>query len=222
MPDLNALNSFDWIILTILVWSIFNGVWKGFSHELFGLIGLVAAFFITIHGGQLLDGPMATMLPDNALGHMFGRAFVFLACIIIINILAAIAAAALRAVLSRAVDHSIGLIFGFARGAIIVLLPFLLVNLYIDPKVYPDWLVESRSYPFLNGGAHLMRGIIPESEIRDHERTDFSEMEKATKEQEVQLKGVDAHKKKNSKDEEKGGNEKWQDAIQALKETLFR
>jgi membrane protein required for colicin V production len=224
MPEWDALNTFDWIILAILTLSIFSGVWRGFSSELFGLVGLVAAFFITSYMGKLLDGPMASFLPDNAMGHMFGRAIVFLGCILVINIMVHVAAAALREVLSRAVDHSLGLLFGFLRGALIILLPYLLVNLYIDPKVYPDWLTESHSYPFLNGGAHILRQLMPAGEIDDRKRADFSEVIKPKKEPKKLLDqdddGDQENLKKGGKNKDSTGNSMWKDVIENLKEVI--
>jgi membrane protein required for colicin V production len=202
---------------------VLSGAWFGFSNEFFGLLGLIAAFVITSFAGHMMDGPMATMLPDNAMGHMFGRAIVFLACILVINIAATAAASALRTVISSPVDHSMGVIFGFMRGALIILLPFLLVNLYIDPKVYPDWLVESHSYPYLEAGARQLRHVLPDSEINDRKRTDFAPLTKAAKaarEQEKNLQNMARAKEKESDDEDSTGNSKWKDVIEALKETF--
>ncbi len=225
MPDFNVLNTFDWVVFGVVVISIITGVWRGFSNELFGLIGLVASFFVTSFAGKLLDGPMSAMLPDNAMGHMFGRAIVFLACMWVISLAASLAASSLRTALSRPVDHSIGLLFGFLRGALTVMLPFLLVNLYIDPKVYPDWLTEAHSYPFLENGAHMMRQILPKDEIQDSERSDFGELKKAAEEQQKQLDdATDSAKKKveggKKKAEDSTGNSKWKDIFTTLKEVF--
>ena len=225
MPDFDVLNTFDWIIFGVMLISIITGVWRGFSNELFGLIGLIASFVITSFAGKILDGPMSAMLPDNAMGHMFGRAIVFLACLLVINLAASLAASSLRAALSRPVDHSIGLLFGFLRGALTVMLPFLLVNLYIDPKVYPDWLTEAHSYPFLENGAHLLRQVLPKDEIRDGERTDFGELKKAAEEEQKQLDDANdaAHKKAEKgkkKVEDSTGNSKWKDIFMTLKEVF--
>jgi len=220
MPDWNALNSLDWIILGLLLWSVGWAAFRGFSSELFGILGLIAAFFITIYTGHLLDGPLAGMLPDNAIARMVSRAIIFLVCIIVINLIASLAAAALRALISRLVDHSLGLLFGFLRGAIIILMPFLLVNLYIDPKVYPDWLTQAHAYPFLQHGAHLLREVLPASQIHDKERTDFSAMKKVTAENDdgTKLKDKKPNKDKSQKSKDSAGNPTVKDLIKIFQE----
>jgi len=220
MPDWNALNSLDWIILGLMLWSVGWAAFRGFSSELFGILGLIAAFFITIYTGHLLDGPLAGMLPDNAVARMVSRAIIFLVCIIVINIIASLGAAALRALLSRLVDHSLGLLFGFLRGALIVLLPFLLVNLYIDPKVYPDWLTQAHAYPFLQHGAHVLREVLPPSQIHDKERTNFSKFKKADRENDNTDKSDDKkpNKDKTRKSKDSAGNPTVKDLIKVFQE----
>ncbi len=183
MPDFSALNNLDWIILFIMLWSIGWAAWHGFSREFFSLLGLMAAFIVTVHGGGALDGAMDSMLPDNGVARMVSRLIVFLMCIIVINMVAGFGARALRKLLSRPVDISLGLLFGFIRASLLILLPYLLVNLHIDPKVYPDWLTQAQSYRFLQGGADILRNLMPESQIRDSERTDLKPMEKMVEEE---------------------------------------
>lgn len=183
MPDFTALNSLDWTILAVMGWSVGWATYRGFSNELFSLLGLIAAFVVTIYAGHLLDDMMMAMVPDNAIARMFGRMIVFLAFIICINFVSGMGAQALRAMLSRLVDHSFGLLFGFIRATLLILLPFLLINLYIDPKIYPDWLTHAHAYPFLQSGAHVLRQVLPASQIHDNERTDLKSMDQATSEQ---------------------------------------
>jgi len=221
MPDWNALNALDWIILGLMLWSVGWAAFRGFSSELFSILGLIAAFFITIYTGHLLDGPLAGMLPDNAIARMVSRAIIFLICIIVINLIASLAAATLRALLSRLVDHSLGLLFGFLRGALIILLPFLLVNLYIDPKVYPVWLTQAHAYPFLQNGAHLLREVLPASQIHDKERTDFSIMKKAAAENDAVV-NPKPEKDKVGKSKDSASNPTMKDLIKVFQELFAK
>lgn len=224
MPDTHALNSLDCIVLGIIIWSVGWAAWRGFSHEIFSILGLIAAFIITSFTGHMLDGPLAGMLPDNAMARMFSRAIIFLGCIIVINIIAGLGAKSLRAILSRIVDHSMGLLFGFIRAALLVILPFLLVNLYIDPKVYPDWLTESHSYPFMQGGAHLLRQFIPESQIHDDERTDFGAIKKASADKEKLDDAINGIKpeKTDKKSKDSTGNFDVKELITTFKELMAK
>jgi len=218
MPDLSTLNTFDWAILCLMAWSIGWAAYRGFSNEIFGLLGLIAAFVVTIFTGHLLDNLIASMVPDNALARMFSRAILFLGIMLVINIIAAIGARALRALLSRILDHSLGLL--------IILLPFLLVNLYIDPKVYPDWLTHARSYPFLEGGAHLLRQVLPQEQIHDDERSNLKSLDTSSEDQAVIKNAADGDDgnsaqnpgKKSNKNQKGPGHMTVKDLFKILKE----
>jgi len=223
MPHFAALNTFDCLILGLMLWSVGWAAYRGFSNEFFGLLGLAVAFFATAYLGPKFDTLLAGMLPDNALARFFSRALFFLLCIMIVSVIAGLAAKALRMGLSRPVDHSLGLLFGFVRAALIVLLPFLLVDLHIDPKVYPDWLTHSKSYPFLTGGAHLLRKVLPASEIRDNERTDLKSVTDADtdplqKTMDDTNAKTDEKSDKNKKDPKTTGNHKLRDLLNAVKD----
>ncbi len=220
MPDWNTLHTLDWIILALLAWSVGWAAWRGFSREIFSILGLIAAFIITAHTGHLLDGPLHDLLPDHGVARIFSRAIIFLGCIIIINLIAIIGATALRALLSRPIDHSLGFLFGFLRGALIVLLPYLLVNLYIDPKIYPDWLTQSHAYPFLQDGAQALRKFIPPSQIHDDQRTDFGALKKAAQKKDELAEPAQEKKDKSKKDKDSAGNPSVKELIKAVKEAI--
>lgn len=238
MPDISGLNNLDWFILGIMLWSIGWAAWNGFSKELFSLIGLIAAFIITIYGGSALDGMMDSMVPDNAIARMISKLLVFLICIIVLNKIASIGSGALRKLLSRPVDISLGILFGFIRASLLILLPYLLVNLHIDPKIYPDWLTQSHSYPFLEGGANILRNVVPDSEIRDNARTDLKPMEKMMDEQgklgevleetgntkkdldKKEQETPDSEEKTDKKTEESSGISRMKELFKTLQETI--
>lgn len=238
MPDFNTLNNLDWIILFIMLWSIGWAAWNGFSKELFSLLGLIAAFIITIYGGDALNGMMDSMLPDNAIARMCSKLIVFLLCIIILNKIAGLGAGALRKLLSRPVDVSLGLLFGFIRASLLILLPYLLVNLHIDPKIYPDWLTKAHSYQFLEGGANMLRQVMPDHVIRDNARTDLKPMEKLIEEEgklgqvmeetgntkqdleQKEQQTPDSEEKTEAKDKDSSGISKMKELFKALRESM--
>ena len=229
MPDLSALNTLDSIVLGLMVWSIGWAAWRGFSQEIFSLIGLAVAIFIAFNLGEILDGPMAGMIPDQGIARMISRALILLGVLILLNIVTRAGARALRDMLSRVVDHSLGLLFGFIRGALIVCVPYLFVNLYIDPSIYPKFLTEAQSFRFLEGGANILRATLPASQIRDDERSDLKSLDQAVEEQtniQGALDGMNGKSndektdKNNENEKESSGNFSLKELTQGLKEAI--
>src|SRR5262249_42736970 len=58
----------------------------------------------------------------------------------------------------------LGFIFGLARGAFIVCLAFLLLDVSVPQQGdRPQWIREAKSAPYLHEGAEMLRGFMPES-----------------------------------------------------------
>ncbi len=61
------------------------------------------------------------------------------------------------------IDRTLGLVFGVVRGAILVSLAYLVLDISLPPTGRPGWLQDARTQPFLAQGADLLRGLMPQS-----------------------------------------------------------
>jgi membrane protein required for colicin V production len=63
-----------------------------------------------------------------------------------------------------AIDRTLGFIFGLARGAFIVCLAYLLLDISLPQQNdRPSWIREAKSAPYLHQGAEVLRGFMPEA-----------------------------------------------------------
>jgi membrane protein required for colicin V production len=61
------------------------------------------------------------------------------------------------------IDRTLGFIFGLLRGAFIVSLAYLLLDVSVQKNDRPVWLREAKSEPYLQQGADMLRNVLPES-----------------------------------------------------------
>ena len=61
------------------------------------------------------------------------------------------------------IDRTLGFVFGLARGVFLVCLAYLLLAAALPPADWPPWLRDAKSGPYLNEGADLLKGFLPES-----------------------------------------------------------
>ena len=61
------------------------------------------------------------------------------------------------------IDRTLGLLFGVARGAVLVSLAYLLLDLSVPPTDRPLWIRDAKSTPYLREGADTLRSFLPES-----------------------------------------------------------
>src|SRR3546814_5222266 len=60
-----------------------------------------------------------------------------------------------------ALDRSLGLLFGFARGAVIVVLAWLALGYMVAEDQRPAWIQEAKSRPLVERGAGLLLTLVP-------------------------------------------------------------
>jgi membrane protein required for colicin V production len=61
------------------------------------------------------------------------------------------------------INRTLGLIFGLARGVVLVCLAYLVVDVSLPQNDRPPWIKEAKSERFLAKGADLLRTALPDS-----------------------------------------------------------
>ena len=114
------MNGLDWLILGILLFSALHAAAQGFVFELFSLAGtifgyLLAAWQYPVAARYLLPYVKTEMVASGA-----GFLIIFIAVVIFAGVAGRIARWAATTVGLRWFDRVLGAVFGFLRGALIV------------------------------------------------------------------------------------------------------
>ncbi len=155
------LTAFDYAVLAVIGLSALRGAWRGLLSEVFGLIGWIAAFFIACR----CVGLVVPYIPANWPGGELTQWLVAFVAIVVGVVLVAGVANALLARLVEVsglggVDRSLGLMFGLARGVLLVLLLVAFAGLTELPKqaFWRDALLR----PYAEAGVHELKSLLPE------------------------------------------------------------
>src|SRR5208337_1936472 len=87
----------------------------------------------------------------------------FLVGLIVLTILTGYAARFVHSTALSPIDRTLGLIFGLARGAFLVCLAYLSLDVSLPQNDRPVWISGAKSEPYLAQGANTLRGLLPES-----------------------------------------------------------
>ncbi len=151
----------DYAVLGVFAVSILVGVLRGLVREVVSILGWVIAFL----AANLLAGPLGPSMPSAIPTPELRVAAAFVA----IFLLALVAASALGFILSKAigavglggVDRALGLIFGAARGVLVVLAAGLLAGLTAAPR--QEFWRDSVSGPLLARSAAALAPLLPQT-----------------------------------------------------------
>ena len=125
---------FDYAVLIIIGLSVLLGVIRGLVREVLSLVAWVAAFFAaSLFGGWLADALPAEM-GTVELRLLAGYGGVFLVALMLMSIAAVLASKLVKAAGLGIEDRVLGVLFGAARGMLVVMGLVLLAGLTALPK----------------------------------------------------------------------------------------
>ncbi len=102
------------------------------------------------------------MVHNPLLSQLIAGFGLFVASLIVLTIATGIVARTVRSSGLSPIDRTLGFIFGLLRGAFILSLAYLLLDM-VQPNDRPVWLRDAKSVPYLQQGADMLRTFLPES-----------------------------------------------------------
>ncbi len=146
MIDLTSLTALDWAIVIVLALSTLISLWRGFVREALSLLGWVAAFIVANLFVERLALEMAGLIANGTGRYIVAFALLFVATLVLFTVLVKLATSLVRLAGLSVLDRLLGTVFGFARGAIIILvLAWVFQNL--APAQYSKLTHQSQLMP---------------------------------------------------------------------------
>ncbi len=163
------MNWFDYAIIGVLGLSVLIGLWRGFIGEVLALLCWVLAFWVAWTFGPALAEQFSGSISVPSVRVMLAYAL----CFIAVLIAGAILGFVLRKLVSGSglsgTDRLLGMLFGLARGAVLVVLVVLMMK--FTAVVRDDWWKNSRLLPTFDAGARWVTSRLPANIARYLEPT---------------------------------------------------
>ena len=160
------MTGFDIIVLLLVGVGAIYGFMRGFVHEVIAL----GAWIFAVFAIRYLHTPLASFI-EPYIGTSSGAAVLAFALLLVVPYAVFKAGARWLGAMSRnsilgPVDRVIGFGFGTVKGMIIAVLAFSVLVLGYD-TVWgaggrPDWITQSRTYPFINASSEELLTLLAE------------------------------------------------------------
>lgn len=160
------MTGFDIAVLLFVGLGAITGFIRGFVQEILALGAWVFAIF-AIH---MLHMPVTAWLIPH-IGTETGASVLAFALLLLVpfaavKLIARWAGGMSRASVLAPIDRVLGFGFGAVKGVIIIVLGFSVLVLGYDtawgPSGRPDWITQSRTYPFVNASSEALVQLIAE------------------------------------------------------------
>ena len=139
------LAPFDWAIIVLLVISTLMSLRRGFFKEALSLGTWIAAFVVARQFHSPMDQLLETQIVDSLMRSIAVFAVLFVGTLLVGAALGFFLSALIDATGLSSTDRVLGMVFGFARGALIVTVVIGLLNL--TPLVNDSWYTTASLVP---------------------------------------------------------------------------
>lgn len=157
------MNALDFAIIGVIALSAVFAFARGFVREALSIVAWVGAALITLYGFAYAYGAIIRFVTTPLLADLIAGAGLFVVSLIVLTILTGSVARFVNSSALSPIDRTLGLIFGLARGLVLVSLAYLVVDISLPANDRPGWIKEAKSERFLAKGAEMLRTALPES-----------------------------------------------------------
>lgn len=222
--DSLPINLADLIVIVVLLASGLFALVRGFVHEVLGIASWVGAAFVTLYTYPLLQPWVLEVIAVEFIASLVTGVGIFLVTLVLFSVLTRIISNRIQESSLGALDRSLGLLFGLARGAVIVALVWLALGYLVKEEDRPDWIQEARSRPLVERGASLLLTLVPPelldsgAQAADEARRQSEEARRA---QEMYQQLVSPLRKTEPKEDEPSYNQGMRDEIEKAVQDLI-
>jgi membrane protein required for colicin V production len=159
--DSLPINLADLIVIVVLLVSGVFAFVRGFVHEVLAVASWVGAAFVTLYAYPLVQPWVLGVIAVEFIASLLTGVGLFLVTLVLFSVLTRILSNRIQHSSLGALDRSLGLLFGFLRGAVIVVLVWLALGYMVTEGDRPAWIQEARSRPLVERGAGLLLTLVP-------------------------------------------------------------
>jgi len=158
----SPINMTDILVIAVLLISGVFAFVRGFVHEMLAIGAWIGAALATVYTLPAVLPYARQLIAIQILADIAAGVAIFLIVLIALSILTHWLARQVRESSLGALDRSLGMLFGFLRGAVIVCLAWLALLWGLPREEHPSWIAQARSLPLIERGAGLLISILPE------------------------------------------------------------
>ncbi|MDP7604247.1 MAG: CvpA family protein [Alphaproteobacteria bacterium] len=156
------INVVDLAVAVVLLLSAGLAFVRGFVKEVLGVAGWIGAAFATLYLLPLVEPLAKQYIPMSApVPSIAAMVALFLLALVLFSFLAHALARRVRDSTLNALDRSLGFLFGLLRGAVVVCIAYLLVEMFLPQTEHPPWLREARVMPIARTGKNMLCTLVP-------------------------------------------------------------
>lgn len=172
---MEQFTAFDIAVLAAILLSTLFAFGRGFVTVALSFGAWLAAFLITAFGFEYIQPYWHAWVSPKELADLLALAVTFVALLVGFKMLANYIGDNVKESAIGFLDRSLGALFGFARGIVVVSIGYIGFTTFYPGEEQPDWVANARLRPLVAWGAEMVEGFA--SDVIDNSNVDTSNAE---------------------------------------------
>jgi membrane protein required for colicin V production len=155
------MTSVDLVVLGVMLLSGLLAFARGLVREVLSIGAWLGAAVVAISFLPAIRPLVVPYVPSPEWTDPTGYILLFVVSLIVFSLIAKTIGGAVRSSAIGGIDRTLGLVFGFARGAALAVVAYIFATMVTPPDHWPEPVLESRSLPYIYTGAVWAAKQIP-------------------------------------------------------------
>lgn len=151
---------FDYLVIAIVGFSLLFGLWRGVIGEIIALLAWGLGIFAAIEFGGPVGNRLFAGISDPAVRTLAACVAIFVGVLVVMALIRLVISRMVKALGLTVSDRLLGMMFGIARGALVVLVLVALGGMTAAPK--QPWWREATLAPPLETAVMVARQWLPD------------------------------------------------------------
>lgn len=151
----------DIVFLVILLISALFGFLRGFVKEVLAVAGWIGAIFVSLYLFPFAQPLARDFIANMLIADILTGAVIFILSLVILSYMSHAISEKVKASSLGALDRSLGIFFGIARGFILLGIGWLIFVQFISEKDRPDWILQAKLLPAIEASGAFVARLLP-------------------------------------------------------------
>ena len=156
------VNVIDIGVLAVLLISAVLAYARGFVHEVLSVGGWIGALFATFYGFPYAKPFARKYIPLEIAADLTAGIVIFIVTLVFLSLLTRAVAKQVQSSALNVLDRSLGFLFGLARGAVLVCVAYIGLEVIMPPAEQPQMVQSARTIQLIKPGAALLKALVPD------------------------------------------------------------
>lgn len=156
------VNVFDIGVIAVLLISALLAYARGFVHEVLAIVGWIGAIFATFYGFPYLQPYARQLIPMDLAADLTAGVIIFIFTLVFLSMFTRGVSKRVQDSALNALDRALGFLFGGLRGALIVVIAYIGLELVMPKEKQPAFIRDARSMQLIEPAAEELIKLLPD------------------------------------------------------------